>query len=345
MLFSASVSRAELSIEDTRNLLQESLTISEIDREVARISAEEITVEQKINETQHNIEYQNTKVSEAKVHAGKVLRAYYTGDRDKIWMLLLRADSFSDALSVYQYLQSIADADQRAMKRFLASFRELKQLKQELEDRKTNLGELKAAFIAQRERVILLQRQLDDKLAKVDNADQLRLQMAQLTEAWRKEGLPVFKTYLQAMSDAMIQLPDYLKENADALEPKGRKSILFHIQEKPLNAFLRKQDELFERFVFTMTDQYITINGTQGKVNITINGHYAIEKEPEEALRFILDELIYNGFALPDTTRADMQKQFSMSFFPKQNSLTASMEVNNVLLKKGQLTIEFSLVQ
>lgn len=337
------VSYAELSIEESKKLLQESLTISEIDRELSRLSAEEVIVGQQIEKTELDIAAQNEKVEKAKVHAGKVLRSYYTGDRNNVWLLLLHADSFSDALSVYRYLQFIAESDNRAMARYKAATRELKQLQLQLAQRQTDLRELKNAFIDQRERFVKLQTELGRKLAEVDNKTALLAQMEQLNNAWRTDGLPVFREFLKAMSDAMLHLEDYLSANDNALEQKNRKSFLFHIKEEPLNQFLRKQNELFETFIYTITEDHIMINGKRDDVEITVKGHFAIEKEPEEALRFLLDELAYNGFVLPDTTKAEMQKQFSMTFYPKRNALTSLLEVTSVELLPGELIIELTL--
>src|SRR5690606_7286119 len=87
--------QAELTIDEIQQLLQESLTVSEIDREVARIAEEEKTVALHIRQTEQDITLQNDKVAATREHAGKVLRAYYMGDRDSLWLLLFHANSFS----------------------------------------------------------------------------------------------------------------------------------------------------------------------------------------------------------------------------------------------------------
>jgi hypothetical protein len=332
--------RAELTIEETRRLLQESLTISEIDREITRLSLEEQKTAAQIVETEKSIVNQEQLVDQARVHAGKVLRSFYMGERDGLWLLLLNSKSFSDAIVVYQYLQSIVESDQRALVKHQKAFQALKGLNQSLALTQSELRVLKAQFIAQRIRVVQLQEQLDSKLAVLDNKEEILTQIDELSKAWRKDGLPLFQQFLQAMSEAMLELPTYISDNEDSLEQNGTKFI-FHIKDEQLNSFLRSKNPIFEQFEYTITSEYISIKGSQDQINIMINGHYKIENEPENALRFTLDELIYNDFTLPDTTRNDMQKQFSMTFYPKRFS--GALEATSVTQKSGELLIELSI--
>ncbi|MEX2414671.1 MAG: hypothetical protein WD424_00890 [Paenibacillaceae bacterium] len=334
--------RAELTIEETRKLLEESLTISEIDREITRLSLEEQKISEQIVDTEKSIVNQEQLVDKARVHAGKVLRSFYMGERDGLWLLLLNSQSFSDAIVVYQYLQSIVENDQRALQKHQIAFQELKDLNQSLALTQSELRDLKAQFIAQRIRVVQLQEQLDSKLAVLDNKEELLTQIDELSKAWRKDGLPLFQEFLQAMSEAMLELPDYITENEESLEQDGAKFI-FHIKDEQLNSFLRSKNPIFEQFVYTITSEHISIKGKGSKdqINILINGHYNIVNEPENALRFTLDELIYNEFTLPDTTRNDMQKQFSMTFYPKRFS--GAMEATAVRQNPGELLIELTI--
>lgn len=332
--------RAELTIEETRKLLQESLTISEIDREISRLSQEELKISEQIIETEKSIVNQQQLVDKSRVHAGKVLRSFYMGERDGLWLLMLNSKSFSDALIVYQYLHAIVENDQRALQKHRKAFQELKGLNLSLALTQSELRVLKAQFIAQRIRVVQLQEQLDSKLAVLDNKEEVLAQIDELSKAWRKDGLPLFQQFLQAMSEALLDLPEYITDNEDSLEQQGTKFI-FHIKEEELNAFLRSKKPIFEQFVYTITSEYISIKGNKDQIDIMINGHYTIENEPENALRFMLDELIYNEFTLPDTTRNDMQKQFSMTFYPKRFS--GALEASDVIQKPGELLIELSI--
>src|SRR5690606_10763785 len=95
MVAFAADTSAELSLDDTRALLQESLTISEIDREVERLSGEEVIVGEQIQQTQAAIVQQSDTVERTRRHAGKVLRSYYMGERDQLWLLMLQTDNFA----------------------------------------------------------------------------------------------------------------------------------------------------------------------------------------------------------------------------------------------------------
>ncbi len=335
----ASYSHAELSLEDTMKLLQEGLTISEIDREVERLSAQELAMNEEIVQTESSILLASDKVEATREHAGRVLRSYYMGERDSLWLLLLRANSFVDALSVYQYLQVIAESDRHAIDRHTTAYQQLQELHAMLLQQRTELVEVKQAFLEQRDRVAKLQAELDQKLAEQANRDELIAQIEQLNNEWRTNGLPVFRQFLQAMTDAMANLSEYLLDNENALEAVDRKNFLFHIEEDALNRFLREQDDVFEQFKYALTNEHIIITGKLGNTAIEIKGHYEIQHEPEEALRFMLDELIYNAFTLPDTTRLEMQQQFKMTFYPAQHPLTSIMTFSAVELQQGVLTI------
>jgi len=340
----APVSNAELSIEEIRQLLQESLTITEIDRELQRLTEEEGRVAEQIAATEREAARQAERMEGAKRHAARVLRSYYTGDRDRMWLLLLHADSFAEAMSVYQYLVSVVRADRHLLERYLASYMELKALQAELEERSRELSEIKSRFLAQRIRVVALQEQLDAKLAELDEKDSAAIleRMDALSRAWYEEGLPLFRRFLQAMSDAMQELPDYIATYEDSLEVNGN-TYTFRIRDEQLNPFLRSRNALFETFVFVISPDGIQIEGNQNGTGIAVRGHYAIESEPENALRFMIDELRYNGLELPDTTREDMQRQFQMTFYPKRYS--SSLEATDVVHGSGELKISlhFSL--
>ncbi len=332
--------RAELTVEETRKLLEESLTISEIDREITRLTSEEQEIAERIIDTEKSIVKQLQHVDTARIHAGRVLRSFYMGERDGLWLLLLNSKSFSDAIIAYQYLQSIVDHDQKALQKHQIAYQELKSLNESLSLTQSELRLLKAQFIAQRIRVVQLQEQLDNKLAELDNKEEIIKQIDALSVAWHKEGLPLFQQFLKAMSEAMIELPDYIAENEDSLEQDGTKFI-FHIKDDQLNSFLRSKNPIFEQFVYTITSEHISIQGSNDQTNIMINGHYSIENDPENALRFMLDDLIYNDFALPDTTRNDMQKQFNMTFYPK--NFSGSLEATAVTQTAGELLIELTI--
>lgn len=175
--------RAELTIEETRKLLQESLTISEIDREISRLSQEEQKISEQIIETEKSIVNQQQLVDKSRIHAGKVLRSFYMGERDGLWLLMLNSKSFSDALIVYQYLHAIVENDQRALQKHRKAFQELKDLNLSLALTQSELRVLKAQFIAQRIRVVQLQEQLDSKLAVLDNKEEVLAQIDELRKS------------------------------------------------------------------------------------------------------------------------------------------------------------------
>lgn len=74
--------------EEVKLLLQKGLTVYEIDQELARIQLEEAHIMKQRTTSELELQQQTARSEETKRHAAKVLRAYYMGDRDSLWMLL-----------------------------------------------------------------------------------------------------------------------------------------------------------------------------------------------------------------------------------------------------------------
>ena len=115
--------------DEAKELVQKGLTIFEIDKEVARLNEQDAKIGEQIKQNEQDIMKQNGNVDNTRKHAGKVLRAYYTGDRDSIWMLLFAVNSFTDVLRMFEYLQMIITNDHRSLSAFTDSFNKLKSFK------------------------------------------------------------------------------------------------------------------------------------------------------------------------------------------------------------------------
>lgn len=332
----------ELTIEQLQSLLQESLTITEIDREVQRLSDEEIRIKGELDETAAEIETQTALAEKLRKRAGKVLRSYYTGDRQNLWLLLFRSDSFSNAIKVFQYLQTVAENDRRSMDRFLEAVRALKDLEARLEARLAELAEAKAEFLRQRERLLSLQAELDRKLAEVADREKVEAEMAKLANRWQNEGLPYFQSFLEAMSGALVELPDYVNDYPDSFSQE-RRNVSFTVREQELNTFLRNRNALFNEFYIALSADGIRIEGSRGALSVRIDGHFEVVENPDPALRFTLDRLYFGDFDLPDTTIADMQRRFPMTFSTSQHELTSFLVITGIEHLDGTLRLNLKI--
>src|SRR5690606_27082163 len=108
-----------------------------------------------------------------------------------------------------------------------------------------------------------------------------------------------------------------------------------------LNTFLREQNELFNHFSFTFSDNIITAYGKKDDIEISVSGHYSVENEPVNGIIFHVDQLFFNGFALPDTTRQALEKEFDLGFYPQL--IISFLKANAIEMNDGELVIKLSI--
>lgn len=86
--------------QEESQILQDSLSIVEIDHEIERISQEQQTLLQRQQELRSNLTVQKEQMTIQRKRAGSVLRSYYMGERDKLLSVVLGAKSIRQLLSV-----------------------------------------------------------------------------------------------------------------------------------------------------------------------------------------------------------------------------------------------------
>ena len=59
------------------------------------------------------------------------------------------------------------------------------------------------------------------------------------------------------------------------------------------------------------------------------------------SILFHVDELIFNGLALPDTTRAQLEQQFDLGFYPSE--IVSFLKAKSVEVKGNDLIIKLSI--
>ncbi len=331
---------AEPYPEETRKLLEKSLSVVELNREIERISGLKSQTQSDIEQSERQLAEREIAIAVQREKAGRVLRSYYVGYKDFWLSALLNANSLPKLIRVWDTMDLIMQSDHRTMKAYSEQYRELKVGYERLQKNKDDLVSVESQLIAQRDRIQSLRGDLDRELASNGDEQLIRRLMEELQAYWKNVGLYEVKQHFKALASAMTQLPDYVKDTPGILQTSGLKAKLT-LSDQQLNEFLRSQDSRFDDFAFRFDNGLLTMEGDNGRLQVTIQGRYTIEEEQENAIRFHVDSLIFNGLALPDTTRAELEREFDLGFYPQK--LVKYVKARSVEMEDGLLTVELGI--
>jgi peptidoglycan hydrolase CwlO-like protein len=326
--------------DGTSSYVQQGLTIHELDKELTRLKAEQADVDVSIGEQQGKIEKQRLVLDERTAASGKVLRAYYMGQRDQLWMLLFKMRSLSEGLLILDYLQAIVRNDFRILDEYRTAYKEQQALLADLSARQERLRLVIAEHERQRTRLTEEQAELDRRLAELTNQEREK-QLAAIeaaTKSWEEEGVPLFEDVLTALSAAMQDLPELLAD--PSLMSVSGASMEIRLTDEAFNTFLRERNAMFEDFDFGFGPSGMTVTGGIEDRTASLQGIYILETEPANALRFRIDSVAFNGYELPDTTRAELQDRYDLSFEPGR--LVAGLTVSELENEEGLLRVKLS---
>jgi chemotaxis protein histidine kinase CheA len=331
--------------DKNRSLLQKGLTLHEIDQELNRVAQQEAKLKQQLVDTELQIRDTEKASVESRQHAAKVIRAYYMGDRDALWVLLFSIRSLSDALSTLEYLQMILQSDRDAIRKHTYAQQTLQQLKTALQASEADLAATKAHYLKERTKQEELQKELNQELAGNTEAEKLLKEIMDLNKRWQDTGVPLFRTYFKALAEAMKQLPELVGNGTSPskhLDFQGLTST-FHLTDTDLNDFLRHKNPLFKQMTFQFVTDQLIASGNQEDVTIKIKGSYQLAEKSDgsQYVRFQIDELQFNGFTLPETTAAELEKDFDLGIYPQK--LLSILQVTGVKLENGKLSLYLKL--
>lgn len=325
-------------LDEANKVLQKSLTVYELDQELARLSTQQIKISKQMEDTGIELAAKTEQVKQTRQHSDKVVRAYYMGDRGSLWMLLFSAKSFSDALVIFDYLSMIVQHDQKLLAEYKAAYHELNQVQALLEDSRTELSRVKNDLIKQRDKALALQNEIDAELLASSNAEALKLQIEQLTKSWQEQGVPLFQRYLKAIADAVQLLPEWVGSVGSSKAFTGSLlSPVFQMTDAELNTFFRSKNQMFSNISFVFADGQLLAQGRDGDHKVSMKGHYTIVNVPTNKLQFHIDELVFNGFVLPETTNHSLEKQFDLGFTPET---FGPLQATEVTLEAGKLKMK-----
>jgi hypothetical protein len=331
---------AEPLPEQTRQLLEKSLSVVEIDREIGRISELKGDTQTAIDQSERRLAQQEIAIAVQKEKAGRVLRSYYMGYKDFWLSSLLSANSLPDLIHVWDMMDMIVKSDHETMDQYKVDYKQLKKGYDQLKNENNDLSAVEQQLIAQRERIVALQSELDQALATSGNKDMLLRLMEELQAYWENVGLYEVRQHFKALANAMRNLPDFVKATPGIIQTNGLQTKLT-ITDEQLNEFLRGEDSRFDDFSFTFNDGLLTLEGNNGNIQVMIQGRYTVEDEPENAIRFHVDKLVFNGLELPDTTRADLEREFDLGFYPQK--LIKFVKAQSVSMEDGKLIVQLKI--
>ncbi|HEY2494958.1 MAG TPA: hypothetical protein VGI33_18870 [Paenibacillus sp.] len=301
----------------TQKLLQDSLSIVEIDSEIQRISARQTEMEQEQQRLQNQLLLKHEQIQAQQAQAGEIIRSYYMGERDFLFASILSAKSISNLVMIYGYYEIIMEHDQTVLRDYQEQLKDIQATQKIITRNAAELKEIMAHLIQQRERVVVLHQEIKEDLATSSNPEAMKKMIGEFTLYWENIGMYEVKRHFRALSAAMNDLPQFIQKTEGAIRISGT-NYSINLKEDELNEFLRSKDKLFNVFSFHFNEGSITTSGQSGNLEIEITGHYSIVNEPKNGIMFHVDKLLFNKLELPDTTRQSLEKEFDLGFYPQQ---------------------------
>lgn len=326
--------------DEEQEILEKSLSIVEIDREIARIEIRQQDTERSMFDLNQELVTTEREMLISQERAGARLRAYYMGEREDLLTALLSVNSWKDFFTVLDYYELIMERDRDVLTTYKKDLAKLNKSKKRLLALASELAQMKDDLLKQRERVVELERSVDGKLENSTDPEHLRAMIDELTNYWENVGLHEVRRYFSALATAMMDFQDFLKDHQDSLVSENGGYVLV-IREEDLNAFLHSKNALLSNMAFIFEEEKIVATGSREGLNLRVEGHYTVENEPQNAIVFHVDQLVFNGLELPDTTRMELQNDFDLGFYPQK--IVPFVKADEAVIQKGTLTVKLKL--
>ncbi|ETT56434.1 hypothetical protein MHH49_17275 [Paenibacillus sp. FSL F4-0122] len=326
--------------EETRKLLEQTLSSAEIEREIIKITAEQKALEQKVESLNRQATQKKTAIADQQERAGAVVRSYYMGDRDNLLVAFFSAKSISRFLALFDYYEIIIGNDRDILSQYEEQYKDLKDTIQTAKRNSEELARLRTALEEQQVRVNALNKEIEGGIKNSSDPENMSTLLKEFTLYWENIGLHEVKTYFKALSSAMNKLPQFVQNREGVLTRKGMTYEL-NLKEEDLNEFLQSQNSLFKDFAFHFNDGSITATGKSGALALSLTGHYTIQEEPINGLIFQVDHIVFNGLELPDTTRKTLEEEFDLGFYP--GKIVSFLRATAVDSQEGVLHVKLSI--
>ncbi|WP_046226866.1 hypothetical protein [Paenibacillus dauci] len=335
-----SLESAEQLDPQTRQLLEDSLSVTELDHEITRIRQEENTARTRYQQLEQQALTSEQQLNDAKVQSDKILIAYYTGEREQLRNAFWAAGSISGVIAFYEYYKMILDHDQQIMTDYRTRYEQIQSIRSDLLRTSTELRTIGSRLTEQRQHVSSLQTRIHSGLASSSEPDTARQLINEMNAYWENIGLYEVKNYFQALAQSMQQFPAFLESQPGAIRTNGRQYTIV-IEQQQLNDFLHQTAGLPDSLQFNFEQDRLVVHGQEGQLALEIIGHYEIENAPQNTMRFRVDQLIFNGFRLPDTTCQMLENEFDLGFYPEQ--IIPYLKATSVGIVPQSMTVQLEL--
>lgn len=327
--------------EETRKLLEQTLSSAEIEREIIKVTADQQVLEEKVEILNKQATEKKTAIAAQQEHAGAILRSYYMGERDGLLNAFLSAKSISRFLALFDYYEMIIGNDRDILSQYEEQYKDLKATLKSAERSSDELKRLRSALEEQKIRVAALNKEIEAGVRDSSDPESMTALLREFTLYWENIGLHEVKTYFKALSSAMNKLPQFVQNREGVLTRKGMTYEL-KLKEEDLNEFLQSQNELFRDFAFHFNDGSITASGRSGALALSLTGHYTIQEEPINGLIFQVDHIVFNGLELPESTRLTLEEEFDLGFYP--GKIVSFLRATAVDSREGVLHVKLSII-
>ncbi|UFJ41893.1 hypothetical protein LOK74_05150 [Brevibacillus humidisoli] len=328
---------AEKDLPLEQLILQQHFTQKELERNLALLKQEEKDLLSEMAQLELELNRQALVIDAMKRHAGDVARAYYTGERASLLVLLLEARNFNNFLMAAEFLQLLFERDMEKLETFQQARAKAEALRSETRDRLQQVKRIRQHYEERLKEMIAIKMEKEKNLEQVDDPTSVQALMDHLVADWRERGLPTFRKFFGVLAGVMGQIPELA--TPDHIQSNGLFSHTLTIGEKEFNKFLISKNELFEQSYFQFADDQLIVEGSYDQINLRIVGEYELVSPTE--LKFHINQLMFDGFELPESTVDELEQEYDLGFYP--SLINPNIRVESLSLGDQQLKLNLSL--
>jgi peptidoglycan hydrolase CwlO-like protein len=318
-------------------ILQQHFTQKELERNLTLIKAEESRLQGEIARLDVELQRQKLVIEAMRRHAAEVARAYYTGERVSLLSLLFDAENFNELLLVFDYLQLLYQRDMSKLESFQAARAKAAALQSDKQARLGSLQALRQQYELRLAELLAIQAEKAKNMQKLSDPTSVQSLMTHLVEDWRDRGLPAFQTFFGVLSKVMFQIPELA--TPERIQSDGLLTHTLTIKQDEFNRFLMSKNELFKQSRFSFDNNQLIVEGTYDAMNLRLVGNYELVSPKQ--LKFRINELYFDGFALPRSTIEEMEKSFDLGFYP--DLISPNIQVEGITMANQELKLQLKI--
>jgi hypothetical protein len=318
-------------------ILQQHFTQKELERTLTLIKEEEGRLQADIARLDLELARQKLIMEAMRRHAGDVARAYYTGERVSLLSLLFDTENFSNLLLLVDFLQLLYQRDMSKLEAYQAERTKAAVLQTDKQTRLVALQELRANYEQQLAEMLAIQAEKEQNVKKLSDSTSVESLMDHLVVDWRNRGLPAFQTFFGMLANVMSQIPELA--TPERIQSESLFSHTFTIRQQDFNQFLVSKDELFKQSHFQFDNNQLIVDGTYDHMRLRIVGNYELVSPKQ--LKFHINQLYFDGFALPQSTIEEMEKAYDLGFYPEL--ISPNIQVEGITMANEELKLQLKI--